>query len=336
MRQQTSSFIQLLCKCLKFRKTKSQNYEQIKNPIEIPQQNERSKGRKTLVIDLDETLVHSSFEPMKVNDLIVEVTMKDQKYKIYVNIRPYAQEFIKETSKIFEIIIFTASISEYANSVIDFLDPLGLVDLRLFRENCTIYNGVLVKDLSLLKRNLDSVILIDNSVNSFMLQPMNAVHILNYFEDKTDQELALLIPFLKLLSQFQDVRPVHEWLFKYAHFDKFEYVDVMGTKQQFYDLPTSSDTQRDKLLSPADTPKLEEHKILIKSGIKIQTQEKNKEDEINDELEEKKNNSMSVDKFTETPNRSESNNEKISVLRENLNINSPNSLGKQILFPQHQ
>ncbi|CAD8083411.1 unnamed protein product [Paramecium sonneborni] len=85
--------------------------------------------------------------------------MTDQKYKIYVNLKPGAQEFI------------TASISEY---------------------------------LSLIKRNLDSVILIDNSVNSFKFQPMNAVHILNYFEDKTDQELILMIPFLKLLSQFQD------------------------------------------------------------------------------------------------------------------------------------
>jgi RNA polymerase II subunit A small phosphatase-like protein len=59
------------------------------------------------------------------------------------------------------LIIFTASIGDYANPVIDFLDPEGAVDLRLFRENCTTYNGVLVKDLSLLKRNLDSVILID-------------------------------------------------------------------------------------------------------------------------------------------------------------------------------
>ncbi|CAD8063437.1 unnamed protein product [Paramecium primaurelia] len=334
MRQQTSSLIQLLCKCLKFQKTKSQCYEQIKNPIEIPPQTERSKGRKTLVIDLDETLVHSSFEPMKINDLIVEVSMNDQKYKIYVNIRPGAHDFIKETSKYFELIVFTASISEYANSVIDFLDPQGLVDLRLFRENCTIYKDILVKDLSLLKRNLDSVILIDNSVNSFMFQPMNAVHILNYFEDKTDQELPLMIPFLKLLSQFQDVRPVHEWLFKYAHFDKFEYIDVMGTKQVFYDLPTSSDTQREKLLSPAETPKLEEHQILIKSGNQIKNEKKQKQEEINVEIEDQQNDSISADRCTETPNKSESNTEQITVLRDNLNINSPNSVGKQILFPQ--
>ncbi|CAD8167349.1 unnamed protein product [Paramecium octaurelia] len=332
MRQQTSSLIQLLCKCLKFQKTKSQNYEQIKNPIEIPQQTERSKGRKTLVIDLDETLVHSSFEPMKINDLIVEVTMNDQKYKIYVNIRPGAHDFIEEASKYFELIVFTASISEYANSVIDFLDPHGLVDLRLFRENCTVYKDILVKDLSLLKRNLDSVILIDNSVNSFMFQPMNAVHILNYFEDKTDQELTLLIPFLKLISQFQDVRPVHEWLFKYAHFDKFEYVDVMGIKQLFYDFPTSSDSQRDKLLSPADTPKLEEHKILVKQGIKAKIAEKQKSEDINDELNDKQNESMSEDRCTETPNKIGGNEDEI--MRDNLNINSPNAAGKQILFPQ--
>lgn len=71
-----------------------------------------------------------------------------------MNIRPGAKEFLKEASIDYEIIIFTASVSEYANPVIDFLDENGVVELRLFRENCTICNGVFGKDLSLLKRDL--------------------------------------------------------------------------------------------------------------------------------------------------------------------------------------
>lgn len=87
-------------------------------------------------------------------------------------------------SKFFEIFIFTASISEYANPVIDYLDPKGVVDLRLFRDNCTLFKGLLVKDLSQMKRCMQDLILIDNSVNSFMFQPLNAIHIVNFIDDK--------------------------------------------------------------------------------------------------------------------------------------------------------
>ena len=54
-----------------------------------------------------------------------------------MNIRPFAKEILEELSKDFEIIIFTASQQEYANAVIDYLDPQNrYIDHRLFREDC--------------------------------------------------------------------------------------------------------------------------------------------------------------------------------------------------------
>ena len=78
-----------------------------------------------------------------------------------MHVRPDATYFLNELSEYYEIIIFTASISEYANPVIDLIDPNKVVCHRLYRENCTFYNGILVKDLSLLNRNMKDIIIVD-------------------------------------------------------------------------------------------------------------------------------------------------------------------------------
>lgn len=124
-------------------------------------------------------------------------------------------------SKIYEIFIFTASISEYANPVIDRIDPNRLCSVRLYREDCVMYNNIFVKDLSYLNRKISDMIIIDNSANSFMLNPSNAIHIKNFFSDATDTELYDLIPFLTLLNNFKDVRPVEEWKKKFMNFNEF-------------------------------------------------------------------------------------------------------------------
>ena len=43
-----------------------------------------------------------------------------------INIRPFCQDLLKEISKYFEIIIFTASHESYASKVIEYLDPDNL------------------------------------------------------------------------------------------------------------------------------------------------------------------------------------------------------------------
>jgi len=90
----------------------------------------------------------------------------------------------------------------------------------LFREHCTSMNGIYVKDLSRLGRDLKDVIIVDNSPNSFLLQPECAFHIKNFFEDKTDMELYELGPFLEYLANVDDVRPIENWRRKYNNLSK--------------------------------------------------------------------------------------------------------------------
>lgn len=137
------------------------------------------------------------------------------KYNIFLRLRPGAEEFLNEMAQLYEIIIFTASVREYGNEVIDKLDPNAKCTIRLFRENCTLFNGHLVKDLSTLNRDMASTIIIDNNITSFLFQPQNGIHIKSFINDPTDSELIDLIPFLKEMSKLDDVRPVQEWMKRY-------------------------------------------------------------------------------------------------------------------------
>ena len=119
-----------------------------------------------------------------------------------INVRPYTREALKELSKFFEIIIFTASHSCYANVVLDYLDPQNkYISHRLFRENCIqTKEGVYVKDLRIFhNRDLKNIILIDNAAYSFAFQVNNGIPIVPYYHGQDDLELKSMIPYLKSL-----------------------------------------------------------------------------------------------------------------------------------------
>jgi RNA polymerase II subunit A small phosphatase-like protein len=173
------------------------------------------KGKKTLVLDLDETLVHSTFEPVQNPDLILPVRIQGMTYKINVIKRPGVEEFLAEVGEMFEVVIFTASLSEYAEPLVRILDTTNTISALLYRQHCTLLNGVYVKDLSLIGRDPKDVILVDNSPNSFLLQPENAYHIKNFFDDKTDRELTRLSAFLQRITKVDDVRPIESLRHKF-------------------------------------------------------------------------------------------------------------------------
>uniref|UniRef100_A0A6B2LH88 Mitochondrial import inner membrane translocase subunit TIM50 n=1 Tax=Arcella intermedia TaxID=1963864 RepID=A0A6B2LH88_9EUKA len=89
-----------------------------------------------MVLDLDETLVHSSFKLVPC-DFVVPVTIDEKTYKVYVAKRPHVDEFLKRCGELYEVVIFTASLAQYADPVVDLLDIHKVVDWRLFRESCT-------------------------------------------------------------------------------------------------------------------------------------------------------------------------------------------------------
>ncbi|XP_022733386.1 CTD small phosphatase-like protein 2 isoform X1 [Durio zibethinus] len=132
-------------------------------PMLLPKQT-RSCPPTTLVLDLDETLVHSLLEPCKDADFTFPVKFNLQEYTVYVRCRPHLRDFMDRVSSLFEIIIFTASQSIYAEQLLNVLDPKRRVFRhRVFRESCIFVDGNYLKDLSVLGRDLACVIIIDNS-----------------------------------------------------------------------------------------------------------------------------------------------------------------------------
>ncbi|KAJ6586852.1 HAD-like domain-containing protein [Mycena vulgaris] len=165
-------------------------------------------GRKCLVLDLDETLVHSSFKSIQQADYVVPVEIEFNWHNVYVIKRPGVDNFLKKMGEIYEVVVFTASLSKYADPVLDKLDIHQVVTHRLFRESCYNHKGNYVKDLSQLGRPIGDTIIIDNSPASYIFHPNNSVPVSSWFNDPHDTELTDLVPFLTDLAVVDDVRGV--------------------------------------------------------------------------------------------------------------------------------
>ncbi|KAI3817458.1 hypothetical protein L1987_11249 [Smallanthus sonchifolius] len=177
-------------------------------PVLLPKQT-RSCPPTTLVLDLDETLVHSTLEPCEDADFTFTVNFNLEDHKVYVRCRPYLKEFMERVAGLFEIIIFTASQSIYAEQLLNVLDPKRKVFRhRVYRESCVFLEGNYLKDLSVLGRDLARVVMIDNSPQAFGFQVDNGIPIESWFDDRSDQELLSLLPFLESLVGVEDVRPL--------------------------------------------------------------------------------------------------------------------------------
>ena len=174
---------------------------------------EKTSNKKTLVLDLDETLVHSvggmengeGGEPQ--HDFIIQIPQSNNSlHDVHVMVRPHVEEFLQRMSKRFELVIFTASISKYANPLLNIVDKMGYVPFRLFREHCTLINTAFVKDLNLLGRDAKDIIILDNNPTAYSLNHYNGFPIKSWFDDKNDDELLKICPILEFLSYVPDVR----------------------------------------------------------------------------------------------------------------------------------
>ncbi|KAL3522630.1 hypothetical protein ACH5RR_015464 [Cinchona calisaya] len=163
----------------------------------------------TLVLDLDETLVHSTLEHSDDADFSFPVFFNMQEHTVYVKQRPHLLTFLERVSEMFEIVVFTASQSIYAKQLLDILDPDGkLISRRAYRESCIFSDGSYTKDLTVLGVDLAKVVIIDNSPQVFRLQVNNGIPIESWFDDRSDSALISLLPFLETLVDTDDVRPV--------------------------------------------------------------------------------------------------------------------------------
>jgi len=171
----------------------------------LPAMRNQDADRKCVVIDLDETLVHSSFKPISNADFIVPVEIDGTVHQVYVLKRPHVDEFLQRMGEMFECVLFTASLAKYADPVADLLDKWGVFRARLFRESCVFHRGNYVKDLSRLGRDLNKVVIIDNSPASYIFHPDNAVPVSSWFDDMSDTELLDLMPFFENMARADNV-----------------------------------------------------------------------------------------------------------------------------------
>eukprot|EP01138_Halocafeteria_seosinensis_P002991 gb/GECG01003055.1/.p1 GENE.gb/GECG01003055.1/~~gb/GECG01003055.1/.p1 ORF type:complete len:439 (+),score=47.74 gb/GECG01003055.1/:1-1317(+) len=164
-----------------------------KKMLPIPR---KTDNKPCLVLDLDETLVHSSFQRVKTADFVVTAKVDENPLSIYVIKRPFVHEFLKTLAQKYEIGIFTASQKEYAEKVVERLNADGTIQWTLYRESCTLYRGQRVKDLNRLPRQLSRTIIVDDRDTSFLFQPENGIECLPFYGNAEDVELKSLQGFL--------------------------------------------------------------------------------------------------------------------------------------------
>lgn len=201
--------------------------------ITLPKQ----QKKHILILDLDETLVHSHFEepdntaisadlntdsnkpkPSNLKTIVFFDKEINQEIKVNVYFRPGVFEFLNEASKHFQLGIFTASHKDYADAVISTLDPTGaLFSFKLYREQCISFGKAKIKDLRILSDlDLSKTIILDNSIYSFTNQLSNGVLISSFYGSEEDQDLTNMLSYLvQYISQCNDVRYVNEQVFKF-------------------------------------------------------------------------------------------------------------------------
>lgn len=149
----------------------------------------------TLVLALDDLLIHSSW---------------DTKHGWRTAKRPGLDYFLGYLSQYYEIVIFSTNYQMTSERTVVKMDPLrAFIQYALYREACRYKDGKVIKDLSLLNRDLNKTVAVEVEKDAVSMQPDNAI-MLKPWNGESDTTLVDLIPLLEYLATqpIKDVRPV--------------------------------------------------------------------------------------------------------------------------------
>jgi Dullard-like phosphatase family protein len=165
--------------------------------IPIPYLANKSNKPYTLVLDLDETLIHFKANP-------------NNEESGTIQIRPYLYQFLDNVKKYYELVVFTAATKEYADPIINALEQnkKKYFDYRLYRDHTIIIDNDFVKDISRLGRDLSKIIIVDNMEQNYKLQKNNGITIRPFWgKDNDDSALIDLLEILiEIAKRKLDVR----------------------------------------------------------------------------------------------------------------------------------
>uniref|UniRef100_A0A4W5QFW0 protein-serine/threonine phosphatase n=1 Tax=Hucho hucho TaxID=62062 RepID=A0A4W5QFW0_9TELE len=163
--------------------------------------------RKILVLDLDETLIHSHHDGV-LRPTVRPGTPPDFILKVNTHTST-CSEFGGVVSQWYELVVFTASMEIYGSAVADKLDNnRNILKRRYYRQHCTLDLGSYIKDLSVVHKDLSSIVILDNSPGAYRSHPDNAIPIKSWFSDPSDTALLNLLPMLDALRFTADIRSV--------------------------------------------------------------------------------------------------------------------------------
>jgi len=170
------------------------------------------KNKKTLIFDLDNTLIYAS-KHIPENYKYTSITFeKDGQYLVrYIVKRPGLLKFLKGLSKNFNICVFTSAEEQYARKIIETTKISKYIYTVYDRSHCDKINDFLyLKNIWTLGFEQKQAVLIDDFVTQKQNQPDNCIHIKSFEGEAFDRELYTLYPFLRELSETDDVRPVQQ------------------------------------------------------------------------------------------------------------------------------
>lgn len=198
-------------------------------------QRKADQGKLTVILDMDETLIHSEFtgkstidyrqaeERLKVSgrrapDFTIKLYENTPEQEIvHVYKRPGLDNFLKRLSEICEPVIFTASLPMYARPILKEIDPKRRCKSRLYRNATVKFLGYPhVKSLQHLGRDTRRCILVDNSPFAMCADPDNAIPIKSYYDEEDDRELEYLFEIIREMVTMEDVRPHLRRKFNFA------------------------------------------------------------------------------------------------------------------------
>ena len=274
------------CMDLILNQNKSVKQEKPKVCFNFPSPQKGKLKKKIALFDLDETLVHCTGDiNLKKEEYqhSIQISLpNNQEVKVGINIRPFWRKTLNLVKKYYYIVVFTASHQSYADAVLNFMDPQNkYFKYRLYRNNCSLVDvdgaKFYVKDLDIFDEHYDlkDIVIIDNSVLSFIYHLENGIPIVPYYNDDKFGSLYIVGLYLEHIHKEGDLRIANK---KYINLESF--LNEARTRNQDDDSineePLDSVNNTKDIKNDSSTKN--DEPIIIKNG---------SEDTFNSEEEEK-------------------------------------------------